>query len=117
MAWSTGLPLSMVSMANAVLVIGSRTSSEILVKNWPRSGTGRSGVSSLAAGHLTLVPQLVQELKRQGAAHVAVVVGGIIPPRDYEKLRQAGAAAIFGPGSAIPETAREVLQVIRERRG
>jgi methylmalonyl-CoA mutase len=73
------------------------------------------GVSSQAAGHLTLVPQLVEELARQGAANVAVVVGGIIPPRDYAELRKRGAAAIFGPGTAVPKAVREVLQVIRDR--
>jgi methylmalonyl-CoA mutase len=75
------------------------------------------GVSSQAAGHRTLVPQLVEELRAQGAPNIAVVVGGIIPPRDYAFLRESGVAAIFGPGTAIPKAAREVLQVIRDRRG
>jgi len=74
------------------------------------------GVSSQAAGHKTLVPELVRELRRLGAGDVAVVVGGIIPPRDYAYLREHGAAAIFGPGTAVPKAAREVLQVIRNRR-
>jgi len=71
------------------------------------------GVSSQAAGHKTLVPQLLEELRKQGARHIAVVVGGIIPPRDYEMLRECGVAAIFGPGTAVPVAAREVLRVIR----
>jgi methylmalonyl-CoA mutase len=75
------------------------------------------GVSSQAAGHRTLVPELVRELRAQGGSSIAVVVGGIIPPRDYAALREAGAAAIFGPGTAIPKAAREVLQVIRDRQG
>jgi methylmalonyl-CoA mutase len=75
------------------------------------------GVSSQAAGHKTLVPQLVDELRAQGAPNIAVVVGGIIPPRDYAFLRERGVAAIFGPGTPIPKAAREVLQVIRDRRG
>jgi methylmalonyl-CoA mutase len=75
------------------------------------------GVSSQAAGHKTLVPDLVEELRAQGAANVAVVVGGIIPPRDYAFLREHGVAAIFGPGTSVPKAAREVLQVIRDRRG
>jgi methylmalonyl-CoA mutase len=75
------------------------------------------GVSSQAAGHKTLVPELVEELRRQGAPEIAVVVGGIIPPRDYAFLRENGASAIFGPGTPIPKAAREVLQVVRDRRG
>jgi methylmalonyl-CoA mutase len=74
------------------------------------------GVSSQAGGHKTLVPELVRELRAQGAADIAVVVGGIIPPRDYDELRRAGVAAIFGPGTAVPKAAREVLGVIRSRR-
>ncbi|MDJ0852517.1 MAG: methylmalonyl-CoA mutase [Myxococcota bacterium] len=73
------------------------------------------GVSSQAAGHRTLVPELVKELQAQGAGNVAVVVGGIIPPRDYPFLRENGADAIFGPGTSVPKAAREVLQVVRER--
>jgi methylmalonyl-CoA mutase len=73
------------------------------------------GVSSQAAGHKTLVPELVKELARIGAREIAVVVGGIIPPRDYEFLRSNGVAAVFGPGTAVPNAAREVLQVIRAR--
>ena len=75
------------------------------------------GVSSQAAGHRTLVPQLVQALRDAGAGNVAVVVGGIIPPRDYEYLRESGVAAVFGPGTPVPQAAREVLQVIRKGRG
>jgi methylmalonyl-CoA mutase len=75
------------------------------------------GVSSQAAGHMTLVPQLVQALRAKGAPEIAVVVGGIIPPRDYPALRDQGVAAVFGPGTAIPKAAREVLQVVRTRRG
>jgi methylmalonyl-CoA mutase len=75
------------------------------------------GVSSQAAGHKTLVPELVRELEAQGAGSVAVVVGGVVPPKDYAFLREHGVAAIFGPGTAVPDAAREVLQVIRARRG
>jgi methylmalonyl-CoA mutase len=74
------------------------------------------GVSSQAAGHKTLVPQLVAALRAKGAPEIAVVVGGIIPPRDYPYLREQGVAAVFGPGTAIPKAAREVLQVVRTRR-
>jgi methylmalonyl-CoA mutase len=73
------------------------------------------GVSSQAAGHRTLVPDLLHALREQGAGSIAVVVGGIIPPRDYAFLREAGVAAIFGPGTAIPKAARQVLDVIRSR--
>jgi methylmalonyl-CoA mutase len=75
------------------------------------------GVSSQAAGHKTLVPELVEALRARGAPEIAVVVGGIVPPRDYPFLRERGVAAVFGPGTAIPNAAREVLQVVRNRRG
>ncbi|MEZ4218634.1 MAG: methylmalonyl-CoA mutase [Myxococcota bacterium] len=74
------------------------------------------GVSSQAAGHKTLVPLLVEELRKAGASDVAVVVGGVIPPSDYEFLRANGAAAVFGPGTPIPKAAGEVLAVLRRRR-
>jgi methylmalonyl-CoA mutase len=73
------------------------------------------GVSSQAAGHRTLVPELVQALRAQGGENIAVVVGGIIPPRDYAFLKESGVAAVFGPGTAIPKAARQVLDVIRAR--
>jgi len=74
------------------------------------------GVSSQAAGHLTLVPQLIDALNEAGANDVLVVVGGVIPPQDYEALTDAGVAAIFGPGTNIPEAASKVLALITERR-
>jgi methylmalonyl-CoA mutase len=74
------------------------------------------GVSSQAAGHKTLVPQLVEELRRQGGEGIAVVVGGIVPARDHGFLRERGVAAIFGPGTPVPKAAREVLRVLRSRR-
>ncbi|HJL33110.1 MAG TPA: methylmalonyl-CoA mutase, partial [Polyangiaceae bacterium LLY-WYZ-15_(1-7)] len=67
------------------------------------------GVSSLAAGHLTLVPALRQALDELGRRDIVVVVGGVIPPDDYDALREAGAAAIFGPGTVIGEAAVELL--------
>ena len=70
------------------------------------------GVSSLAAGHRTLVPELVRCLQERGRSDVLVVCGGIIPPQDYEFLYSAGAAAIFGPGTKLPVAALEVLNVI-----
>ena len=73
------------------------------------------GVSSQAAGHNTLVPELMTALKELGASDIAVVVGGIIPPKDYESLRAEGVAAIFGPGTAIPKAVAEVLGVLRDR--
>ncbi len=71
------------------------------------------GVSTLAAGHKTLVPALIRALKEQGAEDVAVFVGGVIPPQDYEFLRRCGVAGIFGPGTPIPACARQVLEAIR----
>ncbi len=72
------------------------------------------GVSSQAAGHKTLVPELLAELRRLGAGHVVVVCGGVIPPQDYDFLTEAGVSAIFGPGTNIIEAAREVLSVTRD---
>jgi methylmalonyl-CoA mutase len=74
------------------------------------------GVSSQAAGHKTLVPQLVQDLRDQGAGDVIVVCGGVIPPKDYAFLKSAGVAAVFGPGTSIPKAAKEVLGLIRQER-
>jgi len=70
------------------------------------------GVSSQAAGHKTLVPQLIDELKAQGAEDVLVVCGGVIPPKDYDELRAFGVAAIYGPGTNIPDAAAEVLELL-----
>jgi methylmalonyl-CoA mutase len=74
------------------------------------------GVSSQAAGHKTLVPQLIDALRAKGADHVVVVCGGVIPPQDHDMLRDAGVAAVFGPGTNIPEAARRVLDLVRQRR-
>ena len=68
------------------------------------------GVSSLAAGHLTLVPALRAELDRQGRSDIAIVVGGVIPEQDFAELRQAGAAAIYPPGTNIPVAATDLLK-------
>jgi methylmalonyl-CoA mutase len=73
------------------------------------------GLSSLAGGHLTLVPQLISALQQRGRADIVVFVGGVIPQQDYEALREAGVAAIFGPGTTIPDAARSVLGLIRAR--
>jgi methylmalonyl-CoA mutase len=73
------------------------------------------GVSSQAAGHKTLVPQLIAALKKQKADDILVVCGGVIPAQDYAFLQQAGVAAVFGPGTNIPEAARKVLNLIRTR--
>ena len=72
------------------------------------------GVSSQAAGHKTLVPQLIAELRAQGAEDVVVVCGGVIPPQDIPFLTDAGVAAVFGPGTNIPEAAGDVLELIRK---
>ncbi|MGI9016263.1 MAG: methylmalonyl-CoA mutase [Euzebya sp.] len=71
------------------------------------------GVSSQAAGHKTLVPQLLKELKDRDADDIVVVCGGVIPPQDYDMLRQAGVGAIFGPGTNIPKAARDVLALLK----
>ena len=73
------------------------------------------GVSSLAAGHKILVPELIAALNKEGAEDVLVVVGGIIPPSDYEFLYQAGVSKIFGPGTVITESANQVLNALEKR--
>jgi methylmalonyl-CoA mutase len=71
------------------------------------------GVNSLAAGHLTLVPELRGELTKQGRPDIMIVVGGVIPPQDFDALREAGAAAIYPPGTVIGEAALELLDKLR----
>ena len=73
------------------------------------------GVSSQAAGHKTLVPALVQALRGEGAGHVVVVCGGVIPPADHRFLRESGVAAVFGPGTNIPDAASEIITLIRPK--
>lgn len=75
------------------------------------------GISSQAAGHKTLAPQLVAALKAQGAEDILVICGGVIPQQDYQFLYDAGVKAIFGPGTNIPEAAQDILHLIREARG
>jgi methylmalonyl-CoA mutase len=70
------------------------------------------GVSSLAAGHKTLVPKVIDELEKQGASDIKVVVGGIIPPGDYAFLKTAGAAGIFGPGTVVTDSANQILNIL-----
>jgi methylmalonyl-CoA mutase len=71
------------------------------------------GVSTLAAGHKTLVPAIIEELKKQGADDIVVFVGGVIPRQDYDFLYQAGVKGIYGPGTPIPVCAKEVLERIK----
>jgi len=75
------------------------------------------GVSSLAAGHKTLVPLLVEELKKQGASEIVVIAGGVIPKQDYDFLYNSGVKCIFGPGTPIPQCAREVLEAVKDAQG
>lgn len=72
------------------------------------------GVSSLAAGHKTLVPQVIEELKKYGREDIMVVVGGVIPPQDYQYLFDAGAVAVYGPGTKISDAAIEMLQILMD---
>jgi methylmalonyl-CoA mutase len=73
------------------------------------------GVSTLAAGHKVLVPALIEDLRRQGGEDILVVVGGVVPPKDRDFLRKAGVAAVYPPGTNIPEAAREILRLLRAR--
>jgi methylmalonyl-CoA mutase len=72
------------------------------------------GVSTLAAGHKTLVPAIIEELKKQGADDIIVFVGGVIPRQDYEFLYEAGVKGVYGPGTPIPASAKDVLEQIRK---
>jgi methylmalonyl-CoA mutase len=71
------------------------------------------GVSTQAAGHKTLVPQLIKGLRAEGAQDIIVICGGVIPAKDYEFLQSSGVSAIYGPGTNIPSAAGEVLELIR----
>jgi len=73
------------------------------------------GISSLAGGHKTLLPKLMEELKKYGREDIIVTVGGVIPPQDYEFLYQNGAAAIFGPGTKLPESAKQIMEKLLAR--
>jgi methylmalonyl-CoA mutase len=75
------------------------------------------GVSTLAAGHKTLVPAIIAELKKQGANDIIVFVGGVIPRQDYEMLYEAGVKGIYGPGTPIPASAKDVLEQIKKALG
>jgi methylmalonyl-CoA mutase len=72
------------------------------------------GISTLAAGHKTLVPAIIQELRKQGADDIIVFVGGVIPRQDYEFLYESGVKGIYGPGTPIPASAKDVLEQIRK---
>ena len=73
------------------------------------------GISSQAAGHKTLVPQVIEGLKQQGAEDIVVICGGVIPPQDYDELLDLGVSAIFGPGTNILHAAQEILDIIQPR--
>jgi methylmalonyl-CoA mutase len=72
------------------------------------------GISSLAAGHKTLAPQTIEELKKLGREDILVVVGGVIPQQDYDFLKQAGVAAIFGPGTVVARAAQTLLHILMD---
>jgi methylmalonyl-CoA mutase len=75
------------------------------------------GISSLAAGHLTLVPELREALKSQGRDDIMIVVGGVIPPQDFQAVRDAGASAIFPPGTVIADAAEQLIDELNARLG
>ena len=72
------------------------------------------GVSSLAAGHKTLVPQIIEELKKLGREDIVVIAGGVIPAQDYDFLYKAGVAAIFGPGTPVAKAACQILEILMD---
>jgi methylmalonyl-CoA mutase len=73
------------------------------------------GISTHAAGHKVLVPALIEALRAQGGEDIVVVVGGVVPPGDHQALKDQGVAAIYPPGTNIPEAAREILELLRTR--
>jgi methylmalonyl-CoA mutase len=73
------------------------------------------GISSQAAGHKTLVPQVIEGLKQEGAENIIVICGGVIPPQDYDEMLACGVSAIYGPGTNILLAAHDVLKIIREK--
>ncbi|MBR6389429.1 MAG: methylmalonyl-CoA mutase [Opitutales bacterium] len=73
------------------------------------------GMSSLAAGHKTLLPALVEELKKLGREDIVVIIGGVIPAQDYDFLYEHGAAAIFGPGTVVPDSAKKIMEILLEQ--
>jgi len=75
------------------------------------------GVSSLAGGHKTLVPQVIDELKKLDREDIMVITGGVIPAQDYDFLYKAGVMAIFGPGTRVTDTGKEILKVLLETYG
>ena len=74
------------------------------------------GVSSLAAGHKTLIPQVIEELKKLGRPDILVTAGGVIPAQDYDFLYKAGVDAIFGPGTRVSKSALEMIRLLNEQR-
>jgi methylmalonyl-CoA mutase len=70
------------------------------------------GVSSLAAGHKTLIPQVIEEMKKLGREDILVIAGGVIPPQDYDFLYKAGVAGIFGPGTSVAKAACEIMKIL-----
>jgi methylmalonyl-CoA mutase len=75
------------------------------------------GISSLAAGHKTLVPQVIAELKKLDRSDIMIIVGGVIPPNDYDYLYKQGVAGVFGPGTKIPRAAQDILKVLVQNAG
>jgi methylmalonyl-CoA mutase len=73
------------------------------------------GISSQAAGHKTLVPQVIEGLKQEGVDNIIVICGGVIPPQDYDEMLALGVSAIYGPGTNILLAAHDVLRIIQER--
>ena len=72
------------------------------------------GASSLAAGHLTLIPALKEELKKQGGEHIILVAGGVIPAQDYDAVHQGGASLIFGPGTKLTDASNKIISLISQ---
>jgi len=73
------------------------------------------GISSQAAAHRTLIPEVMVELERQGASDIIVVLGGVIPPQDHAEMYKLGVSAIYGPGAHIPAAAQDIVELLGQR--
>jgi len=98
-----------------VIYLGLRLTPEQIVEAAIQEDVDAVGLSSLSGAHLALFPRVVELLRKKGGAQILVVVGGIIPKKDFAALKEAGVSGIFGPGTPIPEIAKFIQENIKEK--